>query len=96
VRAAGDDQVRAFAPAGFWVRRMAHETIVHRADARHAAGDATDIPADLAADAIDEWLTVMSPPNSGAERPGLDPPRGNRAAGPGHGLLERWLALTAF
>jgi len=68
VRAAGDDQVRAFGelcPAGFWVRRMAHETIVHRADARHAAGDATDIPADLAADAIDEWLTVMSPPNSG-------------------------------
>jgi uncharacterized protein (TIGR03083 family) len=68
VRAAGDDQVWAFGelcPAGFWVRRMTHETIVHCADAQHAAGDATDIPADLAADAIDEWLTVMSPLNSG-------------------------------
>jgi len=45
---------------------MAHETIVHCGDAQHAAGDPTgDIPADLAADAIDEWLTVMSPLNSG-------------------------------
>jgi uncharacterized protein (TIGR03083 family) len=67
VRAAGDDQVWAFttlAPASFWARRMAHETLVHLADVRLALGEAIDIPADLAADAIDEWLTVMSPLNN--------------------------------
>ncbi len=68
VGAAGDDQVWAFtalAPARFWARRMAHETLVHMADVQLAVGDVADIPADLATDAIDEWLTVMSPLNSG-------------------------------
>jgi uncharacterized protein (TIGR03083 family) len=35
VRQAGSDLVWSFtgpAPAGFWIRRMAHETLVHRAD----------------------------------------------------------------
>ncbi|HEX5190146.1 MAG TPA: maleylpyruvate isomerase family mycothiol-dependent enzyme [Streptosporangiaceae bacterium] len=64
VRAAGEDAVWAFGklvPAPFWARRMAHETLVHAADATLATGGAIAIPADLAADAIDEWLTVMSP-----------------------------------
>ena len=68
VRAAGDDPVWAFTtlcPASFWARRMAHETLVHMADVQLATGDVIDIPADLAADAIDEWLTVMSPLNDG-------------------------------
>lgn len=68
VRAAGDDLVWAFTnlrPAGFWARRMANETLVHVADVQLAVGDAVDIPADIAADAIDEWLTVMSPLNDG-------------------------------
>jgi len=68
VGAAGDDQVWAFttlAPASFWSRRMLHETLVHLADVQLALGEVTEIPADLAADAIDEWLTVMSPLNNG-------------------------------
>jgi uncharacterized protein (TIGR03083 family) len=68
IRAAGDDAVWAFGklvPATFWARRMAHETLVHAADVTLATGGATAIPADLAADAIDEWLTVMSPLNDG-------------------------------
>ncbi|MGN6679338.1 MAG: maleylpyruvate isomerase family mycothiol-dependent enzyme [Streptosporangiaceae bacterium] len=68
VGAAGDDRVWAFtalAPARFWARRMAHETLVHMADVQLAVGDVADIPADLATDAIDEWLTVMSPLNAG-------------------------------
>ncbi|HEX6934513.1 MAG TPA: maleylpyruvate isomerase family mycothiol-dependent enzyme [Streptosporangiaceae bacterium] len=68
VRSAGDDAVWAFGklqPATFWARRMAHETLVHGADVALAAGGAIAIPADLAADAIDEWLTVMSPLNDG-------------------------------
>ncbi|MEJ3749915.1 maleylpyruvate isomerase family mycothiol-dependent enzyme [Actinomycetes bacterium KLBMP 9797] len=43
---------------GFWVRRMAHETVIHRVDAEQAAGEAVAaVPADLAADGVDEVLT---------------------------------------
>lgn len=72
LRAAGDDPVWAFGqliPARFWARRMAHETLVHCADAQLAAGDEVDIPAELAADAIDEWLTTMSGPRAGQPDP---------------------------
>ncbi|MDR2987628.1 MAG: maleylpyruvate isomerase family mycothiol-dependent enzyme, partial [Nocardiopsaceae bacterium] len=68
VTAAGDDLVWAFttpAPASFWARRIAHETAVHLADVQLAVGHATAVAGDLAADAIDEWLTVMSPLNDG-------------------------------
>ncbi len=45
---------------GFWVRRMALETVVHRIDAELAAGTpVTPVADDLAADGIDEILTVM-------------------------------------
>lgn len=44
---------------GFWARRMAHETAVHRFDAELAAGTPTLIKADLAADGVDEILSVM-------------------------------------
>ena len=47
-------------PAGFWARRMAHETAVHRADAEIAAGRVPGLAPDLAADAIDEWLGFLS------------------------------------
>jgi uncharacterized protein (TIGR03083 family) len=52
-------------PAGFWARRMSHETLVHLADAQIAAGQAVAMDPVLAADAIDEWLTIMSGPNPG-------------------------------
>ncbi|MBO0870747.1 MAG: maleylpyruvate isomerase family mycothiol-dependent enzyme [Micromonosporaceae bacterium] len=42
---------------GFWARRMAHETLIHRIDAELAAGaGAAPIPAELALDGIDEVL----------------------------------------
>lgn len=44
---------------GFWYRRMACETVVHRIDAELAHGVVTPIPADLAADAVDEILVVF-------------------------------------
>jgi uncharacterized protein (TIGR03083 family) len=65
VREAGQDQVWSFGgprPATFWGRRMCHETVVHAADAQLAAGQPPVIPADVAADAIDEWLTDISGP----------------------------------
>jgi uncharacterized protein (TIGR03083 family) len=42
---------------GFWIRRMAQETVVHRVDAELGAGaDRAPIPADLAHDGVDEFL----------------------------------------
>jgi uncharacterized protein (TIGR03083 family) len=64
-REAGSDLVWSFTgptPAGFWLRRMAHETLVHRADAQLAAGAEPEsaIEAEVAADAIDEWLMLVT------------------------------------
>ncbi len=47
--------------AGFWFRRMAHELAVHGADAVLAAGRRPELDPPLAADGIDELLTVLLP-----------------------------------
>jgi uncharacterized protein (TIGR03083 family) len=47
--------------AAFVARRMAHETAVHRVDAEQAAGEAAPVDARLAADGVDELLTVFLP-----------------------------------
>lgn len=45
---------------GFWIRRMAQETVIHRVDAELAAGaDLAPIPTDLALDGIDEFLIAF-------------------------------------
>lgn len=45
---------------GFWIRRMAQETVIHRVDAELGAGvPQAPIPDDLAVDGIDEFLYVM-------------------------------------
>lgn len=45
---------------GFWIRRMAQETVIHRVDAELAAGvQVATIPDDLAADGIDELLVIF-------------------------------------
>jgi len=44
---------------GFWYRRMAHETAIHRVDAELGHGIINPIDPRLAADGIDEILTVM-------------------------------------
>ncbi|MFB9237104.1 maleylpyruvate isomerase family mycothiol-dependent enzyme [Plantactinospora siamensis] len=45
---------------GFWVRRMAQETVIHRIDAELAAGvPSPEVPADLAIDGIDELLVAF-------------------------------------
>lgn len=53
----------------FWHRRQLHETLVHLHDVRSArgedAGGLSDVPAEICADGVDEWLQVwparMSP-----------------------------------
>ncbi|GAB3965943.1 maleylpyruvate isomerase family mycothiol-dependent enzyme [Actinoallomurus acanthiterrae] len=45
---------------GFWIRRMAQETVIHRIDAELGAGQpVAPIPDDLAVDGIDELLKVF-------------------------------------
>ncbi|MGH9055516.1 MAG: maleylpyruvate isomerase family mycothiol-dependent enzyme [Acidimicrobiales bacterium] len=47
--------------AGWWRRRQALETAVHRFDAQNATGAAGPVPADLAAEGVDEMLTELLP-----------------------------------
>jgi uncharacterized protein (TIGR03083 family) len=64
VTAAGDDLVwtmTGMRPPSFWARRRAHEAAVHLADAQLAAGRDVDLAPDVAADGIDEWLTLIAP-----------------------------------
>jgi uncharacterized protein (TIGR03083 family) len=45
---------------GFWARRMAQETVIHRIDAELGTGQpVAPVPADLAVDGIDELLKVF-------------------------------------
>jgi uncharacterized protein (TIGR03083 family) len=45
---------------GFWIRRMAQETVIHRVDAELAAGaEPVPIPDDLALDGVDEFLIAF-------------------------------------
>lgn len=45
---------------GFWIRRMAQETVIHRIDAELAAGQpVAPVPDDLAVDGVDELLKVF-------------------------------------
>ncbi len=74
VEDAGSEPVWSFTgmtPVRFWARRMAHETLVHRADAQLAAGldPELSLNPELAADGIDEWLALMSGPLDGGSDP---------------------------
>ncbi|GAA1790176.1 maleylpyruvate isomerase family mycothiol-dependent enzyme [Luedemannella flava] len=66
LRAAGPS-VRLWTPvtsgyAAFYARRFAHETLIHGADATLALGRSFAVDDDVARDAIDEWLDLVSPP----------------------------------
>ncbi|PPB48805.1 hypothetical protein C4K88_13940 [Arthrobacter pityocampae] len=59
-----EDPAETFVPwdqtVGFWIRRLTHETAIHRVDLQDAAGGgATRLDPDLTVDGIDEVLTVM-------------------------------------
>lgn len=53
--------------AGFWRRRMAQETAVHRVDAESAHGGPRPVPAALAADGVSELLEVFLAPHAEGE-----------------------------
>ncbi len=82
---------------GFWARRMAHETAVHRADAELALGREFALEPDLAADAISELLSLLSLPQSVRFRPELAELRGEgqilhlHSTDPGLGEAGEWI-----
>ncbi|MGH3828019.1 MAG: maleylpyruvate isomerase family mycothiol-dependent enzyme [Pseudonocardiaceae bacterium] len=100
MRAAGPQtSVWSFADdhsVGFWARRQAHETAVHRADAELALGREFALDADLAADAISEWLSLLCLPQAVERRPELTALRGEgqtlhlHATDPGLGESGEW------
>jgi uncharacterized protein (TIGR03083 family) len=55
--------------AGFWLRRMGHDTAVHRFDACLTLERPFALDADLAADGVSEWLTVVNSPGAAAMKP---------------------------
>ncbi|MGE2729203.1 maleylpyruvate isomerase family mycothiol-dependent enzyme [Mycolicibacterium vaccae] len=60
-RARSDTRVWTFVgprPPGWWLRRRLHEIVVHRADAALATGAEFDLPPDLAADCLSEWIEL--------------------------------------
>ena len=48
-------------PAAAWARRAANDLVVHRADAAGAVGADYTVAADLAVDAVDEFLDLIFP-----------------------------------
>jgi uncharacterized protein (TIGR03083 family) len=46
--------------AGFWLRRLMHDTLVHRLDAEIAAGREPEVAPDLAADSVSDWLGMVA------------------------------------
>jgi uncharacterized protein (TIGR03083 family) len=82
LREAGPDAaVWSWSPvrtAAFWARRMTHETVIHRADAALTAGTAFDVPSEVAADCLEEWLQLCALPAAGE--------RGARLLGPGRSI----------
>jgi uncharacterized protein (TIGR03083 family) len=82
---------------GFWARRMAHETAVHRVDAELALGHDFALEPDLAADAISEWLDALSSPQAVEFRPEFAELRGEgqilhlHSTDPGLGEAGEWI-----
>ena len=58
---------------GFWIRRMALETAVHRVDVELGHGVPTPVDADLALDGIDELLVMMISGDDWAEHGTSEP-----------------------
>jgi uncharacterized protein (TIGR03083 family) len=59
-----DDPAWSWSPnqtVGFWIRRMCHEVAVHHWDAAQARGYPLSLPAGLADDGLDEFLTEFVP-----------------------------------
>lgn len=52
----------------FWLRRLTHETTIHRLDAELATGQPGPVDTARALDGIDEWCTVLLPLRAAGHR----------------------------
>jgi uncharacterized protein (TIGR03083 family) len=80
-------------PAGWWIRRRLHETVVHRADAALALGVDFDIDPAVAADAVTEYLerSVVRAGAAGGDLPLQDGQSLHlHATDPGLGVAGEW------
>ena len=84
--------------AGFWLRRITHDTLVHRLDAELAVGREVSLAPDLAADSVSDLLDMFSILPRIDDFPALAELRGSgqllhfHATDPGLGAAGEWLA----
>ncbi len=81
-------------PTAAWARRAAHALLGHRADAAGTVGAAFPADPDLAADAVDEFLDLMSSPEVAGTAPDGPGPAGTihlHATDTGPGVPSEWL-----
>jgi uncharacterized protein (TIGR03083 family) len=84
--------------AGFWLRRITHDTLVHRLDAELAVGREITLAPDLAADSVSDLLEMFSILPRIDDFPALAQLRGSgqmlhfHATDPGLGVAGEWLA----
>jgi uncharacterized protein (TIGR03083 family) len=84
--------------AGFWLRRVTHDTLVHRLDAELAVGRDPRVAADLAADGVADLLDMFTVLPRVDDFPELDALRGDgealhfHATDQGLGAAGEWLA----
>lgn len=76
--------------AAFWYRRMAQETAVHRWDAQSAKGEPAPIPSWLAADGIDEVMTMWLPRRRGQSKEDVVGTAHLHAHDPSEGQPSEW------
>lgn len=63
--------------AGFWLRRLAHDVLVHQLDAELAVDRAPRVAADLAADGVSDLLNCIAVLSAYQENPVFDGLRGD-------------------
>jgi uncharacterized protein (TIGR03083 family) len=97
VRAAGPDTpvwtLLGPGPASFWLRQAAHDTSVHAVDAALPAGVPYALEPDLAADAVTQYLELLSSPVAAALKPAVAALRGAGSIGlrPSEESVEGWV-----
>ena len=76
--------------AAFWVRRMTQETAMHRWDAQAAAGEPDPIVSWLAADGIEEVMTMWLPARRGRAKEAITGTAHLHASGGTDGQPTEW------
>jgi hypothetical protein len=71
--------------AGFWLRKMLHDEVVHRFDAELTGGRPGDVDVEIAVDGVSDWLESVAT----LSRPGASDPMFVGLVGAGESLQLR-------